>query len=135
MQKASSYPSANCSACSQFGDKTPSGLTSQSSIPASQTKHTDCQSKQTSLLTTKFCLHNSFLLKKKKVQKPILFPMEFLPPLLLVKERTGSYVKSAGCTPAWGISQGSLHGLNLGRRKYLELGTKNQSGKPASTPH
>lgn len=61
VQNPSFHPSANFSACSQFGDKTPSGLTFQSDIPASQTKHTDCQSKQTSLLTTKSCLHNSLL--------------------------------------------------------------------------
>lgn len=65
VQRASFHPSASFSARSHFGDKTPSGLTSQPVIPAVQTKHTDCQSKQTSLLTTKFCLHNFSPVKKK----------------------------------------------------------------------
>lgn len=53
-------PSLPCStsffAVSQFGDNAPSGLTSEPKPLPSQTKHADCQPKQTSSLTTNFCL-------------------------------------------------------------------------------
>lgn len=129
VQRASFHPSASFSARSHFGDKTPSGLTSQPVIPAVQTKHTDCQSKQTSLLTTKFCLHNFSPIKKNnKVQSPLhpqwnslwrreQDPMEKQLATLL----TGEFNKGV-CT------------AEIGKEEKPSIENPNQSWKPASTP-
>lgn len=54
----------------RFGDNASSGLTSEPQVPTSQTKHADCQPKQTSLLTTRFCL-DDFPLKQKTTKRAL----------------------------------------------------------------